>query len=159
MFTKAAAVFAGASVLLSGCSQVSGAVANVFGGGGENVVDAHTVYRLRPGCASLTARTLDHGFTILTPQDGGPFEISGLFEGPAREGESVFRYVPPGEGETWDTVRATDVFVEVHAVDVELPDVRVWMDRLCGPLPPGEGEPGQVLPRVPAAPASTPLER
>lgn len=142
-----------AAVVLPGCRRVSQVVGNVLGGGGAGVVDAHTVYRMRPGCPSLAARTVSHGFTVLTPRAPLAVETSGVFEGPARLGESVFRYVPPREGATWDEARGPDIPVEVHAVDVELPDVRVWMDRLCGPLPAGEGDPGDDVPRVPVPPS------
>ena len=142
--------------LLPGCGAVQTAVSNVFSSGPPPAVDAHTVYRLRPACATLAARTTAHGYTILTPQEGGPFEASGVFEGPARLGASVFRYVPPTAGASWELARdateTEDVSVEVSAVDVELPDVRGWLDRYCGALPPGEGEPGEALPRVPARP-------
>ena len=141
---------------LTGCGRVGAAVTNVFGSGAPATVDAHSVYRMRPGCATVAARTIRHGFTVLTPRGGAPVELSGLFEGPARTGESVFRYVPPRVGETWEAARAddatTEVSVDVAAVGLDIQDVRTWLDRLCGPLPPGEGEPGEAVPRVPASP-------
>lgn len=145
----------GAVVLLlvsaTGCGPVGAVVSNVLRSGPPAVVDAHTVYRQRPGCATLAARTTSHGYTILTPQEGGPYEISGIFEGPAREGESIFHYVPPALGASWEDAleTAVDVPVEVSAVDVELPDVRLYLDRFCGELPPGVDEAGDAVPRVP----------
>lgn len=147
-------VLGAAALLVSGCGRVSAVVGSVLGGGPPDALDAHAVYRIRPGCPTLAARTVSHGFTILTPREGGPFEAAGVFEGPARVGESVFRYVPPEAGASWELARAsaatTEVSVAVAAVGVELPDVRQWMDRFCGALPPGEGEPGEEVPRVPA---------
>ncbi len=143
-------------VALAGCGRVGAAVANVFSSAPPAAVDAHAVYRMRPGCATVAARTIRHGFTILTPRGGAPVELSGLFEGPARTGESVFRYVPPRVGETWDAARAdeatTEVSADVAAVGLDIQDVRPWLDRLCGALPPGEGEPGEAVPRIPASP-------
>ncbi len=144
-----------ASLLLTlpGCRSVSTAVGRVFGGGPANVLDAHSVTLQRPGCATVAARTVRHGYSILTPLDTLTVRPAGLFEGPALEGQFVFRYVPPGVGETWDAARASsatpELPVRVSAIDVELPDVRAWMDAACGPLPPGEGEPGEAIPRVP----------
>lgn len=146
--------FVGVAVLVSGCGRVGAVVGSVLGAGPPDVLDAHTVYRMRPGCPTLAARTVSHGFTVLTPREGGPYDVAGVFEGPARVGESVFRYVPPEAGASWEIARAeattAEVSVAVAAVDVELPDVRQWLDRFCGALPPGEGEPGEEVPRVPA---------
>ena len=142
------------AALVSGCGRVGAVVGSVLGNGPPDALDAHAVYRMRPDCPTLVARTIRHGFTVLTPRGGGPFEVAGVFEGPARVGESVFRYVPPEGGASWEIARSdastAEVSVAVAAVDVELPDVRQWLDRQCGPLPPGEGEPGEEVPRVPA---------
>ena len=151
-------------VFVGGCGRVGAAVGGVLGGSGPSVVDAHTVYRTRPGCATVAARTTAHGYTVLTPAGlaagGAAVETSGIFEGPARVGTSVFRYVPPTVGASWEAARDTSatvqVSVSVAAVDVELPDVRAWLDRLCGPVPPGEGEAGEAVPRVPPRPAARP---
>lgn len=156
-FTSLAALVALAAVGLTGCRSVGQAVGRVFGGGPANLLDAHAVYLQRPGCPTVAARTVRHGYSVLTPSDaeGVPLvvEPSGLFEGPALVGTFVFRYVPPHVGETWDGAReaaeTTETRVAVAAVDVELPDVRAWLDRFCGPAPPGEGAPGETLPRVP----------
>ncbi len=138
---------------LPGCRSVSTAVGRVLGGGPANVLDAHAVYLQRPGCATVAARTVRHGYSILTPLDTLTVEPAGLFEGPALEGQFVFRYVPPNVGETWDDARASsatpELTVHVSAVEVALPDVRAWLDAACGPLPPGEGEPGETVPRIP----------
>ena len=147
-------------VLAGGCGRVGAAVGGVLGGSGPGVVDAHTVYRTRPGCATVAARTTAHGYTVLTPAGGTAVETSGIFEGPARVGTSVFRYVPPTVGASWEAARDTSatvqVSVNVAAVGVALPDVRTWLDQLCGPLPPGEGEAGEAVPRVPPRPAARP---
>ena len=144
-------------VFAGGCGRVGAAVGNVFGGAGPGVVDAHTVYRVRPGCATVAARTTAHGYTILTPAGGPVIETSGIFEGPARVGMSVFRYVPPTVGATWEAARDTSATVElsadVAAAGVELPDVRAWLDRFCGPNVPGEA--GEAIPRVPPRPGAT----
>ncbi len=152
-----------AAVSLTGCGGVRQAVGRVLGGGPDTVVDAHAVTLLRPGCTTVAARTIRHGYSVLTPSagtlsGGTPLvvEPAGLFEGPALVGTFVFRYVPPHVGETWDEARAaaetTETRVAVAAVDVELPDVRAYLDRFCGPAPPGEGETGEPIPRVPRTP-------
>ncbi|HEX9951801.1 MAG TPA: hypothetical protein VGB53_08540 [Rubricoccaceae bacterium] len=144
-----------ALAVMPGCGRVRQTVAGVFGGSGPGVVDAHAVYRVRPGCATVAARTVQHGYSILTPAVAPVPAVAeaGLFEGPALVGTFVFRYVPPAVGETWDAARADSATVEtrvaVAAVDLDLPDVRVWLDRLCGPIPPGEGAPGEAIPRIP----------
>jgi hypothetical protein len=153
----AAACLVALVLLGSGCGRVRQTVAGVLGGSGPGVVDAHAVYRLRPGCATVAARTVQHGYSILTPVTNAPVVAeAGLFEGPALVGTYVFRYVPPTVGETWDAARSDSATVEtrvdVAAVDLDLPDVRVWLDRLCGPTPVGEGTPGEAIPRVPGVP-------
>ena len=144
-----------ALVVMPGCGRVRQTVAGVLGGSGPGVVDAHAVYRVRPGCATVAARTVSHGYSILTPAVAPVPAVAeaGLFEGPALVGTFVFRYVPPTVGETWETARADPATVEtrvnVAAVDLDLPDVRVWLDRLCGPMPADEGATGEALPRIP----------
>ncbi len=150
----AALVLAAAS--LTGCRSVSTAVGRVFSSGPANLLDAHAVYLQRPGCPTVVARTHRHGYSVLTPTEPLAVEPAGLFEGPALVGTFVFRYVPPHVGQTWDSAReaaeTAETRVSVAAVDVELPDVRAYLDRFCGPLPPGEGESGETIPRVPRTP-------
>ena len=93
---------------------MGGAVQGLFQPVARGAVDAHVVYRLWPGCPTLLARTTEHGYTVMTPLDevdpdgvrtafvGQTYEETGLFEGPVREGQSVFRYIPPAASETWD---------------------------------------------------------
>ena len=136
---------------------MGGAVRGLFAGPAAGAVDAHVVYRLRADCPTLVARTTEHGYTVMTPLDraetaetaafaGLAFEETGLFEGPAREGQSVFRYIAPAESETWDA-GGTDVVVDVAAVGLDLPAAHARLTALCGPLV--EGEPGADVPRVP----------
>ncbi|MEM1117822.1 MAG: hypothetical protein AAGJ11_15025, partial [Bacteroidota bacterium] len=123
----------------SGCTTVVDTLAGVFGPGnvGETI-DAHVVYRLRPDCETLLARTTANGYTLLTPVEildgsgaanlatardafeGQVYEETGLFEGPVRPGTVVFRYIPPAESESW-TARSADVVATVEAVRLELP--------------------------------------
>lgn len=128
--------------LLAGC----GAVRDAFEPSARGAVDAHVVYRLRPDCATLVARTKDHGYTVMTPLDrvdvpqlsefvGLGVKETGVFEGPVREGRSVFRYVPPAESGRWGEGGA-DVAVDVDAVRLDLPDAHARVVALCGPLPP-----------------------
>lgn len=135
------------AVAASGCGIIT------FGGGGGTTLDAHVVYRLRPGCGTLLARTLDHGYSVLTPLDATrPFEATGIFEGPAREGESVFRYTPPNVTPVW-TERAAAVGVDVVAVGLGLEDARVLWASACG-VPAGADGPAD--PDVLRLPASAP---
>ena len=138
---------------------MGGAVRGLFEPTARGDVDAHVVYRLRPDCPTLVARTTEHGYTVMTPLErvGAPerdafvglvFEETGLFEGPVREGQSVFRYVPPAESSTWDAGREREVVVDVDAVRLDLPAAHSRVVALCGPLV--EGEPGADVPRVPA---------
>ena len=144
----------------SGCSTVVDVVAGVFGPGevgGE--VDAHVVYRLRPDCPALLARTISHGYTVLTPRgmpDGiegepemlGAFvEETGVFEGPVRSGEVVFRYVPPAASETWDA-GPVDLVADVDAVRLDLDEGAGRLVALCGPLPVPVA-PDSTIPRIP----------
>ena len=130
----------------SGCRTVVDTVAGVFGPGnvGETV-DAHVVYRLRPGCPALLARTLQNGYTVLAPRStpdvpgleafvGRDIEETGVFEGPVRPGEVVFRYVPPAASSTWDA-GPVDVVADVDAVRLDLEAGHDRMVALCGPLP------------------------
>ncbi|MDT0633152.1 hypothetical protein RQM47_00630 [Rubrivirga sp. S365] len=141
-------------LLLAGCGVVRGA----FEPSARGEVDAHVVYRLRPDCPTLLARTTDNGYTVMTPLGrvdvpqrnafvGLGIEETGLFEGPVREGQSVFRYVPPAESGTWDGGGA-DVTVDVNAVRLDLPAAHARVTDLCGPLPPDVV--GDDVPRVPA---------
>ena len=144
------------TLALSGCG-VGGAVQSLFQPVARGAVDAHVVYRLWPDCEALLARTTEHGYTIMTPLEriapdvqtsfvGQAFEETGLFEGPVREGQSVFRYVPPAASETWDA-GGEEVSVDVEAIELELPDAHARMVARCGPLP--ESVPGADVPRVP----------
>ncbi|WP_412062364.1 hypothetical protein [Rubrivirga sp. IMCC45206] len=148
----------------SGCSTVLDAAAGVFGPGEiGGAVDAHVVYRLRPDCPTLLARTMDHGYTVLRPLDaatagipevpgfeGGAIEESGVFEGPVRTGEVVFRYVPPAASQTWAT-GPVDVVADVDAVELDLPTAHRRMLQVCGPLPADTLlVPDPTIPRVPA---------
>ena len=144
----------------SGCSTVVDTVAAVFGPGevgGE--VDAHVVYRLRPDCPALLARTINHGYTVLTPLGspegvstvpellGVAVEETGVFEGPVRTGEVVFRYVPPAASETWDA-GPIDMVADVDAVRLELDEGSGRIVELCGPLP-EPVVPDATIPRIP----------
>ncbi|WP_412070328.1 hypothetical protein [Rubrivirga sp. IMCC43871] len=155
------------TLAVSGCSTVLDTVAGVFGPGEVGgTVDAHVVYRLRPGCPSLLARTIDHGYTVLRPLDaattgipevpefvGGAIEESGVFEGPVRTGEVVFRYIPPAASQTWAT-GPIDVVAEVDAVELDLVTANRRMLQDCGPPPPPPADtlrvPDPTIPRVPA---------
>lgn len=131
---------------LSGCRTVLDGVAGVFGPGnvGETV-DAHVVYRLRPGCPAMLARTIQNGYTVLIPRAvpvlegvdpllGRDIEETGVFEGPVRAGEVVFRYVPPAASDTWAS-GPVDVVADVDAVRLDLEGGHDRMVALCGPLP------------------------
>ena len=145
----------------SGCRTVVDTVAGVFGPGvqaGESL-DAHVVYRLRPGCPSLLARSMRHGYTVLTPGPapegienreafvGTGFEETGVFEGPVREGEVVFRYIPPAESAT-RRGEPIDVVAMVDAVGLTLPQGHERLTALCGREAEGEA-PDPAIPRVP----------
>ena len=147
-------------VPLSGCRTVVDTLAGVIGPDGGEVIDAHVVYRLRPDCPTLLARTVDNGYTVLTPTEvlaasgdaapeppeAGAFEATGLFEGPVRAGTVVFRYIPPEQSETW-TAGSLDVVATVEAVRLDLPAAHDRMIEVCGPVV--EGEPADLVPRLP----------
>ena len=130
----------------SGCAGVVDTVAAVFGPGEVGgAVDAHVVYRLRPGCPALLARTISHGYTVLSPLDapavderpaflGSSVEETGVFEGPVRTGEVVFRYVAPAASQTWGA-GPVDVTAEVDAVRLTIEEGHARIVELCGPLP------------------------
>lgn len=146
--------------LFSGCRTVVDTVAGVFSPGevGETI-DAHVVYRLRPDCPTLVARTTRNGYTVLTPTSildddvqqvpefvGAEIEESGLFEGPVRTGEVVFRYIPPAESETWSAGGA-DVIADVEAIRLGLEDAHDRLVAMCGEEV--EGEASDTVPRIP----------
>jgi len=148
------------ALAVSGCSTVLDGVAAVFGPGDVgNVIDAHVVYRLRPDCPALLARTINHGYTVMTPVGtpegmaealepiGGAVEETGVFEGPVRTGEVVFRYVPPAASETWDA-GPVDLVAEVDAVRLDLEEGSARIVELCGPLPETLA-PDTSIPRIP----------
>ena len=148
------------SLALPGCSTVLDGVAAVFGPGDVGtVVDAHVVYRLRPDCPALLARTISHGYTVMTPVGspegvdpvselvGMEIEETGVFEGPVRQGEVVFRYVPPAASETWEA-GPVDLVAEVDAVRLDLEAGSARIVELCGP-PPETLTPDPSIPRIP----------
>lgn len=145
------------SLSLPGCSTVLDGVSGLFGPSavGEEI-DAHVVYRLRPGCSALMARTIQNGYTILSPREvpeiegidpllGRDIEETGVFEGPVRAGEVVFRYIPPAASETWES-GPIDVVADVDAIHLDLEAGHDRMTTLCGPLP---GVPDPDVPRLP----------
>ncbi len=157
--------------VLPGCRTVVDTVAGVFGPVVQigDAVDAHVVYRLRPDCPSLLARTMRHGYTVMTPGlapegienreafVGTGFEETGVFEGPVREGEVVFRYIPPAESATRKGT-PIDAVADVAAVGLTLEQGRDRLDALCGPEVDGaevdgaevDGEsPDSTIPRIP----------
>ena len=151
------------SLALGGCGTVVDAVAGVFGPGGVGEeVDAHVVFTLRPDCPHLLARSISNGYTVLRPLDTPPVEgvpefvgtdveETGVFEGPVRTGEVVFRYVAPAASETWDA-DPVDVVADVDAVGLTLAEGRDRMVALCGPAP----RPLAPDPTVPRLPTSVP---
>ena len=156
----AALVLLAVLVASPGCRTVVDSVAGVFGPGQVgDAVDAHVIYRLRPGCPSLLARSTRHGYTVLTPGEapagidnreafvGTGLEETGVLEGPVRTGDVVFRYVPPAASSTWDA-DPVDVAATVDGVELTLRQGLGRLDALCGPLV--EGLPTDpVVPRLP----------
>jgi len=131
-------------MVLPGCNALARAIG---GGPARGVVDAHVIYRLRPDCSTLLARTLRNGYSVMTPlTDGFEGEETGLFEGPVREGQSIYRYYPPSNTENWSE-DWTEVSVDVRSVKLNLPDARQTLDTICGPLI--EGEASDAVPRLP----------
>ena len=153
-----------ALVASSGCSSIADTVAGVFGPGDVGgAVDAHVVYRLRPDCKALLARSISNGYTVLTPTgalegpvDGVPafavstVEETGVFEGPVRTGEVVFRYIAPAASETW-TAGPVDVMAEVPAVGLTMAEGSAALLATCGPPPAPEPAPTPTdsIPRTP----------
>ena len=145
----------------TGCKTIVDTVAGVLAPGGQvgEALDAHVVYRLRPDCPTLLARSMRHGYTVMTPGEapegienrdafvGTGFEETGVFEGPVRQGEVVFRYIPPAESATRNAT-PIDVVAMVDAVELTLEQGRDRLDGLCGPLLEGE-TPDPEIPRIP----------
>ena len=133
-------------VVASGCGRLGGVIGGTTARG---AFDAHVVMQQRDGCASLAARTLRHGYTVMTPLGtSDPFETSGLFEGPVREGESVFQYTPPNTTPVWSDAVSRGVPVYVHAVRLSLPEARATLLDVCD-APPGTDGPADDIPRIP----------
>lgn len=131
-------------MVLPGCNALARAIG---GGPARGVVDAHVIYRLRADCSTLLARTLRNGYSVMTPlTDDFEGEATGLFEGPVREGQSIYRYYPPTESQQWSD-NWTEVSVDVRAVRLELPVARETLDAICGPQV--EGEASDAVPRLP----------
>ena len=162
MCSRLRGVLALAAVVASaaGCRTVVDSVAGVFGPGVQlGEVDAHVVYRLRAGCPDLLARTMRHGYTVMRPGPapegienreafvGTGFEETGVFEGPVRTGEVVFRYIPPAESDTRNGT-PIDVVAQVDAVGLTLEQGRDRLGELCGREVEGE-IPDPAIPRVP----------
>lgn len=147
----------------SGCTTVVDTVAAVFGPGEVGgVVDAHVVYRLRDDCPALLARTISHDYTVLTPlgllADEGdpiplqaPVEETGLFEGPVRTGQSIFRYIAPTDSDTW-AGEPVDIVAEVDAVRLDVGEAAARLVALCGPEP-------LPVPTDPTVPRLPPVQR
>ena len=131
-------------MVLPGCNALARAIG---GSPARGVVDAHVIYRIRPDCSTLLARTLRNGYSVMTPlTDGFESEETGLFEGPVREGQSIFRYYPPTESQEWSD-DWTEVSVDVRSVKLSLPVARETLDAICGPQI--EGEASDAVPRLP----------
>lgn len=125
-----------------GCTQVR----DVLRPSRSGTVDAHVVFLQREGCSALLVRTLRNGYTVLDPEPELAVEPSGVFEGPVREGVSVFRYYTPGESQEWGD-SPQDVVADAVAVGLTLSDGRARLDDACGT--PDEGLEGQDIPRRP----------
>ncbi len=131
-------------MVLPGCNALARAIG---GGPARGAVDAHVIYRLRPDCTTLLARTLRNGYSVMTPlTDGFEGEETGLFEGPVREGQSIYRYYPPTESQQWSD-NWVQVSVAVRSVKLDLRTARDTLDAICGPLV--EGEASDSVPRLP----------
>lgn len=150
----------------SGCRTVGDTLAGVFGPGQVgDAVDAHVVYRLRPDCPTMLARSTRHGYTVLTPSAapqaiesreafvGTGFEETGVFEGPVRAGDVVFRYVAPASSQTWGA-GPVDVAADVDSVELTLEQGRDRLLAICGPPPeePDSVEDETAAPSIPRLP-------
>lgn len=137
-----------AVLTLAGCGRIGELAGMVGSGAPPSAMDAHVVYDARIGCGTLSARTLTQGYTILTPQEMPvPVELTGVFEGPAREGESVFRYTSPADSETWAS--PSSVVVDVQAIGLDLPAARVALNDACGVPEDYEIPSDSNVPRIP----------
>ena len=112
--------------VLPGCSRVRDFVRPSQRG----TVDAHVVFRQRDGCSALVARTLRNGYTVLVPEAGAAVHATGIFEGPVREGFSVYRYYVPGQSTDWGD-EAVGVEAEAILVSADLPTARAFLDLTC----------------------------
>ena len=140
-----ARALAGALVLvlvLPGCSRVR----DLLRPSQRGTVDAHVVFRQRDGCRALVARTLRNGYTVLVPEEGAVVDPTGIFEGPVREGFSVFRYYVPGQSADWGE-DAAGVEAEAVVVSADLPTARAFLDLTCDTR--NADLPGDDIPRRP----------
>ena len=148
MSRGAAALASAALVLgagaLAGCG-LGGVLQNPFRqAAGAGTVDAHVVHRVRAGCALVVARTRGNGYSILAPAEGSGYAEGGIFEGPVREGRSVFRYYTPQNAQRWDDP-SRDVPVDAVAVRLDLRAAVARFDAQCPP----PASPDPSVPRVP----------
>ncbi len=137
-----AAVLAAVLAVGTGCSQVR----DVLRPSRSGTVDAHVVFLQREGCTALLVRTLRNGYTVLDPESKLVVTPSGIFEGPVRQGVSVFRYYTPGESREWGD-DPQEVIADAVAVGLDLSEGRARLDDACGT--PDEGLEGQDVPRRP----------
>ena len=112
-----------------GCSGIN------LGGDSAASREAHSVVFVRPGCDTFIARTLRQGFALAVVADDRYVPTAGdVFEGPAREGQSVFALFPAG-AETAGVLNpppSDNVALNLAALDLSLDAARVRLDAACG---------------------------
>jgi hypothetical protein len=104
------------------------------GGGAATSNGAHVLFLVRPGCATVVARTLAGGdaraFTVMTLDDAGYAPRAGdVLEGPARTGRSVFVYYPEESLGTREGGRSIPADVLTTGLDPS--KARQYLDAAC----------------------------
>jgi hypothetical protein len=114
-----------AAAVLGGCAS---------GGGAAASNGAHVLFLVRPGCATVVARTLASGdaraFTVMTldAPDYAP-RAGDVLEGPARAGRRVFVYYPEESLGTREAGRSIPADVLTTGLDPS--KARQYLDAAC----------------------------
>ena len=118
-----------ASLLFAGCSLL-----NLGGDSGSAGMGAHAVVFARPTCTTFVARSLGRAFLVAEVPGGDYAPAEGdVFEGPSREGRSVFGLFPVGSTDAGDPEAAPSALVslDVRALGLTLSDARARFEAAC----------------------------
>jgi hypothetical protein len=110
--------------LMAGCS-------GVLGGGPATTIAPHVVFLAPEGCGAAVAKVHRGGYALMATVEAGYTMAQGdVLEGPAREGESIFRRFPPAaRNNEWS--EGIETPIDVLATGLELRDARQRLDARC----------------------------